>query len=159
MAILQIDEVRRHCRVEDDYPTDQLAPYMEAAESYVMAHLNRNVYVDRTALDDAQDAVGQVMTDAYATYQSDMNEAKQAADASTRQALTELARTRFESVQSDVRRTINGIVVNGAIRSAMLLEVGELFANRESSVVGASVAPLPQGAIELLRPFRLVQMP
>lgn len=46
------------------------------------------------------------------------------------------------------------IVVNGAIRSAILLLCGHLYANREDVVTGASVTRIPMGARELLLPYR-----
>lgn len=49
------------------------------------------------------------------------------------------------------------IVANKAIIAAILLTMGHLYANREASVVGVSVAELPQGARSLLMPHR-VQM-
>lgn len=158
-TILSLDEARHHCRLEDDYPEDQLLPYMRAAESFVAAHLNRSVFADEDALLDAQARVSTKMAEAYEAYQLDVDAADQADDAVTRQALMDLARVRLESAQLGAQRVINGVVASGAIRSAMLLTLGNLFANREADVVGASVAQLPQGVPELLRPFRLVQMP
>lgn len=46
------------------------------------------------------------------------------------------------------------MVVNGAIRSAILLLCGHLYANREDVVTGASVSRIPMGARELLLPYR-----
>lgn len=41
------------------------------------------------------------------------------------------------------------------IRAAMLLHIGSLYAHREQVVVGSTVAQLPWGAQELLRPHRM----
>lgn len=49
---------------------------------------------------------------------------------------------------------IDPMVVNDAIRVAMLLILGNLYANREDVVVGASVARLPGGSRALLDDFR-----
>lgn len=46
------------------------------------------------------------------------------------------------------------MVVNGAIRSAILLLCGHLYVNREDVVTGASVSRVPMGARELLLPYR-----
>lgn len=47
------------------------------------------------------------------------------------------------------------MVANDLIRAACLLIVGHLYANRENVVVGASVAQLPMGALELVTPYRI----
>lgn len=49
-----------------------------------------------------------------------------------------------------------GDKVPAAIRSAILLRVADLFENRESSIVGKSVAPNPTSDL-LLFPFKLVR--
>lgn len=46
------------------------------------------------------------------------------------------------------------IVANDAIRSAILLLCGHLYANREDVVTGVSVQQVPLGANELLLPYR-----
>lgn len=46
------------------------------------------------------------------------------------------------------------MVADDLIRSAILLIVGHLYANREDAVVGASVAELPMGSLYLLQPHR-----
>jgi len=38
----------------------------------------------------------------------------------------------------------------------MLLIIGELFARREESIVGASIIPVPLAAKNLLAPYRIV---
>ena len=48
-----------------------------------------------------------------------------------------------------------GIVVNDTIKSAVLLIVGHLYAQREDVVVGVSVAKLPNGAEWLLAPYQV----
>ncbi len=49
----------------------------------------------------------------------------------------------------------NPIVVNYAIRAAILLTLGHLYMNREDVVVGVSAAEMPRGARDLLRPHRI----
>lgn len=46
------------------------------------------------------------------------------------------------------------IVVNDAIKAAILLILGHLYANRENVATGFSVAELPMGARSLLQPCR-----
>lgn len=47
------------------------------------------------------------------------------------------------------------MVVNDAIKAAVLLTIGHLDANREDVVVGATVAELPRGVRSLLQPYRV----
>ena len=49
----------------------------------------------------------------------------------------------------------NAEAVPAPIRSAILLTIGHLYANREDVVTGTIASPLPRGADYLLRPFRL----
>lgn len=53
------------------------------------------------------------------------------------------------------RQTIDGMVVNDTIKSAVLLIVGHLYANREDVVAGVSVAQMPNGAEWLLQPYKV----
>lgn len=46
------------------------------------------------------------------------------------------------------------IVVNDAIRAAILLILGHLYANREDSVIGTIASDLPMGSRSLLAPHR-----
>jgi hypothetical protein len=46
------------------------------------------------------------------------------------------------------------IVADDAIRAAILLTLGHLYANREDSIVGVSAIELPMGSQWLLAPYR-----
>lgn len=48
----------------------------------------------------------------------------------------------------------NGVIADGAVRAAILLICGHLYANREAVVVGSTAVDLPLGAHDLLRPKR-----
>lgn len=159
MAILTLNEVLAHCRLEPDYPLDQILPYMYAAESRVAEHLNVAVFEDEGSLSSAQDAMPALLGQAYDTYKTSIDAAGLIDNPAQRQAMLDLAQTRYDEAQKQARRVMNGIVANGTIIAAMLLTAGALFENRSSDVVGLSVAKLPTDAIELLRNLRLVQMP
>ncbi|GGI16438.1 head-tail connector protein [Oxalicibacterium faecigallinarum] len=49
------------------------------------------------------------------------------------------------------------IVMTPSMKNAVLLILGDLYANREDTVIGTIVASLPRGAQALLQPYR-VQM-
>lgn len=159
MALLQLSEARSHCRLEDDYPDEQLQPYMDAAESYVIAHLNRAVYTDQITLDAALDSVATTLGAAATDYQEALDSAKLVSNPAEKGAAIAVASARYDAVKTQAQRTMAGIVMNSTIRAAMLLTLGNLFANRETDVVGVSVAALPTGVPELLRPYRIPSMP
>lgn len=159
MILLTVSEARDHCRLDDDYPEEQLLPYMNAAVDYVAAHLNRAVFADDEALTEAASELPASLGLAFDEYANAVALAKNIDNVAQRNSMIDVAQTKYEAQKLAAKRIINGVVINGAIRAAMLLTLGHLFANREASVVGASVASLPTGVPELLRPFRLVQMP
>lgn len=47
------------------------------------------------------------------------------------------------------------MVINDAIRAAMLLTLGHLYANREDVVIGTISSVLPLGSRALLAPYRI----
>ncbi|WP_238541913.1 head-tail connector protein [Acidovorax sp. CF316] len=51
---------------------------------------------------------------------------------------------------------LDPMVMGPAVRSAVLLILGHLYANREDVVAGVTVAELPQGSKALLRPHRRI---
>jgi hypothetical protein len=48
------------------------------------------------------------------------------------------------------------MVANSAVKAAILKTLGDLYANREDSVIGATAVELPLSARRLLRPHRIV---
>lgn len=157
--ILTIEKARAHCRVDSDYPSEQLTPYMAAAERFVIDHLNRGVYQDQAALDTAKDGLPLKMGDAFDEYESSIEAAKQVENPAQRQMMIDLAKDKYRQARRESLLAMNGIVVNDTIVAAMLLVLGNLFENRESDLVGVSGSKLPTGVPDLLRPYRLVQMP
>lgn len=159
MSILQLDAARAHCRLEPDYPDAQLQPYVDGAQAYVVAHLNRAVFETQDAMDAALAALPAAMADAYTAYSTAIDGAAAIQNPDERQTTIDVAESKYAAARLAGRRATNGIVVNASISAAMLLTLGNLFANREADVVGAPVSALPLGVRELLRPYRLVQMP
>lgn len=159
MSLLTLDQARAHCRLEPDYPDDQLQPYLDAAESYVIGHLNRAVYADDTALATAQAGMAAAVGTAYTAYQDALTAARAMDNPAQQTAAINIAEAQYAAANQDAARIQRGIVVNGAIEGAILLTLGNLFANREADVVGLQVSALPSGVRELLRPFRTVSMP
>jgi len=157
--LIKASEAIAHLRLDSDYPVEQVQPYIDAAVSYVQAHLNRNVYPDQQQLDDARNAAIDAAVAADTAYSETLDEVGEIESAQERSLKKQAARQRLEDAKREANRAIHGMVVNSTIKGAMLLTLGNLFENREAVVVGASAAELPQGVPALLRPFRLVQMP
>lgn len=158
MSLLTLAEARAQCRVEDDYPAEQLQPYMDAADDAAAAYLNRTIYADQAALDTARDAVPATLGTAQDDYDSAVDAADAIANTAQQQASLDLAAVKLAEAQHAAGRTLYGVVVNDSIKSAVRLILGHLFANRESVVTGQAVE-LPMGAQYLLRPYRRVMMP
>lgn len=82
-------------------------------------------------------------------------------DGATQSALDYLNRQVFEDDETLATAVAAGtagdnpMVVNGAIKAAILKTAGELYANREDSSIGTLVE-LPLNARTLLRPHRIV---
>lgn len=82
-------------------------------------------------------------------------------DGATQSALDYLNRQVFEDAVSMAAAVAAGtagdepMVINGAIKAAILKTVGEMYANREDSA-GVHVVELPFNARTLLRPHRIV---
>lgn len=157
--LIKASEAIAHLRLDSDYPVEQVQPYIDAAVSYVQAHLNRNVYPDQSSLDGARSEAIEAVGVAEAAYNAAVDSADEVESHQERSLKKQAARQRLEDAKREANRAIHGMVINGTIKGAMLLTLGNLFENREAVVVGASAAELPQGVPALLRPFRLVQMP
>ncbi|WP_213761972.1 head-tail connector protein [Caballeronia sp. dw_19] len=82
-------------------------------------------------------------------------------DGAIQSALDYLNRQVFEDAESMAAAVAAGtagdepMVLNGAIKAAILKTTGELYANREDSALG-HVVELPFNARTLLRPHRIV---
>jgi len=161
MSILTVADALAQCRLESDYPVDQLQPYIDGAEAAACAYLNRSIYPDEESLMAAQDAAPSLVGNANAAYQMAMAAAQQIEDPLARATAVSVAETRLADAQRAAKWAVFGIVANASVISAMRLTLGHLFTNRESVIAGSAAAAvaLPQGAEYLLGPHRRVMMP
>lgn len=53
MTLVSLEEARFHLRAEPDYPAEQIALYLAAAEEAAQEFLNRRVFADQGSLDAA----------------------------------------------------------------------------------------------------------
>ena len=155
MSLIDLPSAKAHLRVASDYPDAQVSVYLSAAETMAAQFLNRNIYADQGALDTAVAAVPAALILAGTAYESAMTAAEAITDTVARAAAEEYAAAVYAAAQDSARRTRAGIVIDDMIRAGALLILGHLFANREDTVVGATVERLPQGSRAVLQPHRV----
>lgn len=155
MSFVTLAEAKLHLRVDGTDEDALIGLYINAAEQSAMSLLDRGVYVDGTALGAAKAAAPGGLESASAAYDAAIEAAQAMTDDALQAAATQAAENAWLKACVTHRQTMDGMVVNEAIRAAVLLIVGSLYAQREDVVVGASVAALPNGAEWLLAPYKV----
>ena len=155
MTFVTLPEAKLHLRVDGPDEDALIGVYITAAEQMAIALLDRGVYDDDTALGVAKAAAPGELTAATTTYTSAIAAAQSMADATEQAAATQAAEYAYLRAKVAHRHAMDGMVVNEAIKAAVLLIVGSLYAQREDVVVGVSVAKLPNGAEWLLAPYKV----
>ncbi|MNY50594.1 hypothetical protein D3C86_1861090 [compost metagenome] len=122
-------------------------------------YLNRAIFLTRAELVAAQDALPQAAGDAQEAYEAAVAAAENFGNLAARQMAISLAMERMQEAKVGFQRLMLGMVATPRIEAAVRLTLGNLYANREEVVVGASAVRLPQGVPELLRPDRREMMP
>lgn len=154
MPILTTDEAKIHLRLEFDYPDEQLAGKVAAAELRAAHFLNRAIFADAAALAAAVNNVPVSLVAAGVSYRAAIDAADAQTDAVARSMLRESAERGYEHAQDAARETLAGIVVTDDIRAAILLIVGHLFENVADSEE-RDIKLIPNGAQYLLLPYRI----
>lgn len=155
MSFVTTSEAKLHLRVDSADEDALIGVYITAAEQMAVALLDRGVYADGTALGVAKAAAPGELETASAAYDAAIEAAQAMTDDALQAAATQTAENAWLKACVTHRQTMDGMVVNEAIRAAVLLIVGHLFANREDVVAGVSVAQLPNGADYLLQPYKV----
>lgn len=156
MSFVTLAEAKLHLRATDGTDEDALIGlYINAAEQAAIKAMDRGVYADNTALQNAMTAAPAALTAATAAKEAAVAAAEAMTDEDEKAAALQVAETAYMRALVAYRQVFDGIVVNDQIKAAVLLTVGHLYANREDAVVGASVAALPNGADYLLQPFKV----
>ena len=156
MTFVTLPEAKLHLRGVDGTEEDALiGVYITAAEQMAIALLDRGVYADGTALGVAKAAAPGELDTAIAAYESAIAAAEALADETAKAASIQTAGNGLLRAKVAHRHAMDGMVVNEAIKAAVLLIVGSLYTQREDVVVGVSVAKLPNGAEWLLAPYRV----
>mgnify|MGYP003450492399 FL=1 len=155
MSFVQLAEAKLHLRVDGTDEDALIGVYIAAAEQSAVSLLDRGVYADGTALGVARAAALAGLAAATATYTAAIAAAQALADTTEQAAATQAAGYAYLRAQVAYRQTMDGMVVNDVIKSAVLLIVGHLYAHREDVLSGVSVAKLPNGAEWLLAPYKV----
>ena len=155
MSFVTLAEAKLHLRVDGADEDALIGLYINAAEQSAVSLLDRGVYVDGTALGVAKAAAPGELDTAIAAYESAIAAAEALADETAKAASIQTAGNGLLRAKVAHRQAMDGMVVNEAIKAAVLLIVGSLYAQREDVVVGVPVAQLPNGAEWLLAPYRV----
>ena len=155
MSLVTLESAKLHLRVDSSDEDALIAVYITAAEQMAIALLDRGVYADGTALGVAKAAAPGELDTAIAACVSAIAAAEALADETAIAAAIQTAGNGLLRAQVAHRHAMDGMVVNEAIKAAVLLIVGHLFVNREDVVAGVSVAQLPNGAEWLLAPYKV----
>ena len=155
MIFVPTSEAKLHLRVDSAGEDAVIGVYITAAEQMAIALLDRGVYADDTALGVAKAAAPGELDTAIAAYESAMAAAEALPDETAIAAAIQTAGHGLLRAKVAHRQAMDGMVVNEAIKAAVLLIVGSLYAQREDVVVGVSVAKLPNGAEWLLAPYKV----
>lgn len=150
MSIVSLADAKLHIRIDHDEEDSLIQVYLDAAEESAAQYIDRNIYESQIALSAAIVAAPAGLEAATALYDA-------AIEAAETDAATAGAEFVYASAMSETRKTLSGVVMNASIRSAVLLTLGNLYANRESVTVtnGQNAAELPMGVRFLLNPYRL----
>lgn len=152
--LIDLDTAKRHLNVIGSDDDADIALKASSAEQIAIAHLNRQVYADQVEMDAAVASVPARLIAAGVAYAAADAAADSIADCAARADEKTFALDQYRDERMACAAVRKGIVINDMILAAMLLILGSLHANREDDVIGVSVAPLPNGARDILNHHR-----
>lgn len=154
MSLVTLADAKAHLRVEEAGEDTLIQAYVNAAELFAVNYLGRNVYADQAAMNTALSGVAAALSAATTAYVAAVEAAASIASDVESGIAMDVADQAYQAAQQTAKRTYSGIVLNDAIKSAILLIVGHLFLNREASADRA-MDEVPFGVYALLQPFRV----
>lgn len=157
MSIVALSDAKLHLRVDHNNEDSLISALIGAAEESARQHIQRNIYADSSALSTAITAAPAALTAATAEYKAAVTAAEAIEDDVESQSAMDAASRNYATAIANTRYTLAGIVINDAIKAAVLLMVGHLYANREAVTVtnGQNASELPMGVAHLLNPYAL----
>jgi len=157
VSIIDLQTARKHCRVYATNEDALIQLYLDAAERSAAEYMNRFMYADATALAAAIVVAPTTLTDALASIKVSEDAASTLTDCTHRAiALDAVTGARADAFRA-YAMTIRGLVMNEIMQAACLLACGDLFENRQDSVIAVGVTTaveLPNGSKTLLHQFR-----
>ncbi|WP_295379564.1 head-tail connector protein [uncultured Pseudacidovorax sp.] len=154
MSIITLAVARRHLRVEDDYPAEQIQGKLDAAEDHAAQYLNRRLFASAGDLQAAVDAVPADLAAARTAYDAATTAAANIEDPELQALARGRAEIAYVRAKTLAQETFDGIVLTPSIEAAVLLILGLLFQNREDGQAG-TMTSLPLGSRQLLTPYRV----
>lgn len=154
MSLVTLAQAKAHLRVEESGEDALIQSHIEAAETVAFHYLNRNVYADQSALTTAISGTAAALSAATAAYITAVESAATISSDVEAGIALDAADMTYQAAQQNAKRTYAGIVLNDAIKSAILLLVGHLYLNREAGTDKA-ISEIPFGVYALLQPFRV----
>lgn len=148
MSIVTLAQAKLHLRVTGDDEDTLIQAQLNAAEIMAAKWMGRTIFPDLVALDAARAAVPAEVSAATTAYIAAVDAAGALEDETEASIALEAAELDYQKAQTTARMTHGGIVIDDLIRSAVLLTVGALYADRE-------LAEPPKAAQHLLQPHKL----
>ncbi len=148
MSIVTLADAKLHLRVTGDDENTLIQTHLNAAEQLAASWMGRSIFADQTALSTARAAVPAALSAATTAYIAAVDAAALLEDATEAGIALEAAEQDYQKAQTVARMTHSGVVINDLIKSAVLLTVGALYADRE-------LAEPPRAAQHLLQPHKL----
>lgn len=154
MSVIDIELAMKHLLAEPE-DQDLVQSQLDGAEVAASAYLNREFFIDQTALAEARLSVATIRNEARAAYDSAIANAGAIESGFERCEAIADAKFILSEALAVATRKARGMVINKAIEAACLLKLGHLFANREEVVTGTIATELPQASKALLTPYRV----
>lgn len=148
MSIVTLAEAKLHLRVTGGDEDTLIQAHLNAAEIMAAKWMGRTVFADQSALSTARAAVPAQLSAATTAYIAAVDAAGALDDETEASIALDAAELDYQKAQTAARMTHAGIVIDDLIKSAVLLTVGALYADRE-------MAEPPQAAQHLLQPHKL----
>ncbi len=150
--MVTIEQAMAHLRLDDDEEMVEL--YLDAAMQWVKQYLNRRIFESQDALSAAKGSAQADLIAASSQRDAQIDAARQIADDHVAIQVIEQAETDYRLAVQAFRETMAGMVSVAPIDAATLLVLGDLYENREASIVGVTYEPNPS-VINLLAPYRV----